>query len=263
VLDADSQWYRGGVRELVRGISFTCLTVGTIAAISSCTVPVGTPPPFDESEIRAAYDYVRNLPSDQRIITWSTSSRTYAVVGQSEQSSALVDAYFSAGRRPFFATRVNAFPDIAIAFSSSTPGDAQENPTPAAVKLTQLARDYIASPDASHTGCRALRDTSSDWILLGVGDVASANLLSTDQSGQECTYAILDYLNGFPISGSSFTSDDKLPASNVRNVVMWAIWKCSFIKPADEATNRQTREGNFPYPSVGCVLNMLSHWQDR
>jgi hypothetical protein len=239
------------VRLLVP-IVMSCLTVSCVVPESSPTFP---------ADIRArAGDYVKSLPESQRIVVWPSKSRTFVSQPAGSPIGSIVSDYFSSGERPVQAFPQPFFANVIVIYA--------KDDVDLRIQIAKLTKQHVLSDDMVNyldeantrsTGCVAKAETNRGmWINDGVGVIVESRLEpSPGNNIRGCVYAMLDYINGFPMPDDSFQFGADTPEDEVRNAVLWAYRECSREEPQSDDVE-QTRDGVSPFPSNDCVLHRLS-----
>lgn len=172
---------------------------------------------------------------------WPSKSRSPSAVSSTSELPSLVDEYFSAKDAPIELFENEFFSNIRLISSDSD----QDSGATASITM-------------SPSGCNAQLDVANEtWINAGEGRVDALRLGSPDRV-RDCVYAILDFLNGFPMTNNEFVYSSSLPEHRVRLAVMWAFRVCSKNLQSEGTEEvERTRDGVSPFPSRECALNYL------
>jgi hypothetical protein len=202
-----------------------------------------------------ALAYVRALPSTTKVYVWPTKLRVFEIVGRDDLTS--VSAVVADYARSYPEMTFWSFPGpplISIyAYDGETTDPWQEFVVVS--KLPESFKRSLSAYDLDSQACAIASLVDRDtWASGGVVFLDRSRLLGEEEQ-RECVNAGLDYINGFPTTPRF--DYRQFPSTEVRQLVLGAVMKCSRDGPVVGEPLELTKDGLTPLPSLDCVLENI------
>lgn len=225
-----------------------------LAAFLLITFKSRAPARYPEGELRAAEQYVSQLPANTAVNMFNDNQPTTALIGASELTEQLLtilkEDRQGRYRKAWGTAEINIF--VTTDLSSRPAADRQSSIATlfAGSPYMQAALDAVADDTSP---CLARRYTRHNWssggfLLVGSASGSSASALA------DCVLKGFDYLDGFPTPDNRF-DQQVMPIASTRAVVLDYVQQCAVDDDAAQA--QRSNYGLSAQPSLDCVRRRL------
>lgn len=245
----------------VLGLFSACLSVSAEVNQSSFTKPSAA-----QADIELANRYIGTFTSDQKLYIFPSAGRLFNIVGVSERVGDALERYarLSPTKVSLYPARRGSSVTIVASDDFYRMDINQKKSIINDGKQVEFYRNKIAETDLSPDGCTIRHFEARDmWAASGfiILDLREPTF-STEAGLDRCIFLGLDIINGFPTL-SPAPDLGSLPEFSVRSVIMSAILDCAAAGDSDLHKSEQSRDGLTARPSMSCVKDAISRWENE